>query len=140
MIVRVIAGLFAIAFFASVRGLRRRSRRAKANPPAMTVRNGYTGLENPTYRVVIERGGPPNAASFTWSRDGERDSARKNIPVQTGTWIPLENGIEVRFAGDHMFSPGDFWTFPARSAADTVTMRARRRGAPSARGRAKRRR
>jgi len=139
MIVRVIAGLFAIAFFATVRGLRRRSRRAKQTPPTITVRNGYTGLENPTYRVVIERGGPANAATFTWSREGERDSGSPAGPVAAGAWISLGNGIDVRFEGD-TFAPGDFWTFPARSAADTVTMKARRRGAPSVRGRAKRRR
>jgi uncharacterized protein DUF6519 len=139
MIVRVIAGLVAIAFFAAVRGLRRRSRQKKAIPPAMTVRNGYTGLENPLYRVVIERGGAADGATFRWSRDDERDTASQTLPVQAGTWISLGNGIDVRFEGD-AFEPGDFWTFPARSAADTVTKKARRRGAPSARGRAKRRR
>ena len=140
MIARVIAGLAAIAFFSAVRGWRRRARHAKENPPMMTVRNGYTGLENQLYRVEIHRGGPPSTATLTWSREGDRDSARQNVPVQAGTWIPLEDGIEVRFSDDRTFSPGDFWTFPARSAVDTVTMKARRRGAPSARGRAKRRR
>jgi hypothetical protein len=140
MIPRIIAGLAAIAFFSAGRGGPRPPRLAKENPPMMTVRNGYTGLENQLYRVVIERGGPANAATFMWSRDGERDSARRSVPVQAGTWIPLEDGIEVRFSDDRTFSPGDFWTFPARSAADTITMKARRRGAPSARGRAKHRR
>jgi hypothetical protein len=139
MIFRIIAGLAAIAFFASVRGLRRRRRDAAANASTLTVRNGYTGLENPLYRVVIEAGGPPGSATFRWSRDGERDSAGRTAPVQAGTWISLEHGIDVQFDGQ-TFAAGDFWTFPARSAADTVTMKARRRGAPSARGRAKRRR
>jgi hypothetical protein len=140
MIVRVVAGLFAFALFATVRGWRRRSRRdAPAKPPMLTVRNGYTGLENPLYRIVIERGGPLGAATFTWSRDGERDSASRSYPVDSASWNPLGDGIDVRFEGD-TFAPGDFWTFPARSAADTVTMKARRRGSPSARGRAKRRR
>jgi uncharacterized protein DUF6519 len=139
MIFRVIAGLIALTLVATVRGLRRRARREKSKPPMMTVRNGYTGLENPIYRVVIERGGPAAVATFRWSRDGERDPAPQSDPVQAGTWIALGNGIDVRFEGA-TFSPGDFWTFPARSAADTVTMKARRRGAPSARGRAKRRR
>ena len=139
MIVRVLAGLFAFAFFATVRGLHRRSRRAKEKPPTMTVHNGYTGLENPLYRIVIERGGPPNGATFRWSRDGERDTMSQPIPVQAGSWVSLGDGLEVCFEGN-TFKPGDFWTFPARSAADTTTTRARRRGAPSARGRAKRRR
>ena len=139
MIFRVIAGLAAIAFFATVRSLRRRRRDAAANASALTVRNGYSGIENPLYRVVIETGGPPGSATFRWSRDGDRDTAGRTSPVQTGTWIPLGDGIDVQFDGQ-TFAAGDFWTFPARSAADTVTMRARRRGAPSAHGRAKRRR
>ena len=125
MIVRVATGLVAFALLAMVRGLRRRSR-AKRSPPSMTVRNGYTGVENPIYRVVIERGGPANAATFRWSRDGERDTTSQAEPVQAGSWISLGNGIDVRFEGEN-FAPGDFWTFPARSAADTVTKRARRR-------------
>jgi hypothetical protein len=139
MIVRVITGLVALAFFATVRGWRRRSRDAARKVPTMTVRNGYTGLENPIYRVVIERGDAANGATFTWLRDGERDSTSPAAPVQAGSWISLGDGIDVRFEGD-TFAPGDFWTFHARSAADTLTIKARRRGAPSARGRAKRRR
>jgi hypothetical protein len=105
----------------------------------MTVRNAYTGIENPIYRVVIERGGAADGATFRWSRDGERDTASHAMPVQAGTWISLGNGLDVRFEGA-AFSPGDWWTFPARSAADTVTTKARRKGAPNARGRAKRHR
>ena len=139
MIVRVVTGLFAFALLATVRGLRRRARRRRETPPSMTVRNGYTGLENLLYRVVIERGGPANAATFRWSRDGESGTASASIPVRAGSWISLGDGIEICFEGA-TFAPGDFWTFPARSAADTVTKKALRRGTPSARGRAKRRR
>ncbi|HEV2738047.1 MAG TPA: hypothetical protein VGU66_05660 [Candidatus Elarobacter sp.] len=140
MIVRVIFGLVAVAFVATVRGLRRRSRRrAAGETPTITVRSGYTGLENPLYRITIELGGSAGVATFMWSRDGERNAVRKRGVVQTGTWIPLENEVDVRFDGE-TFEAGEFWTFPARSAADTVTLKARRRGAPSARGRAKHRR
>jgi len=139
MIFRVIAGLAAIAFFATIRRVRRRRRDAAANASTLTVRNGYTGLENPHYRVVIEVGGAPGSATFRWSRDGERDTAGRTNPVQTATWISLGDGIDVQFEGQ-AFAAGDFWMFPARSAADTVTLKARRKGTPSARGRAKRRR
>jgi hypothetical protein len=140
MIVRVLFGLVGIAFVATVRGLRRRARRrAAGEPPTITVRSGYTGLENPLYRITIELGGAAGAATFMWSRDRERNAVRRRGVVHTGTWIALENGIDVRFDGER-FEPGDFWTFPARSAADTVTLKARRRGAPSARDRATRRR
>ena len=139
MIVRVIFGLVAIAFVATVRGLRRRSRRLAADAPTLTVRGGYTGLENPLYRVTVELAGSAGVATFKWSRDGERNAVPRRGVAHTGTWIPLEDGIDVRFDGER-FEAGDFWTFPARSAADTRTIKALRRGAPSARGRAKRRR
>ncbi len=142
MIVRVIAGLLGFALVASVRGLRGRARRRAASAvPSLTIRSAFTGLENMSYRVLIDHGGPPAEATFTWSRDGERRTGRQNVPVQCDTWITLENGIDVRFDGGDTFATSDFWTFPARSAADTVTLKARRRGSkPSARGRATRRR
>jgi hypothetical protein len=140
VIVRVLFGLVGIAVIATVRGLRRRARRrAAGETPTVTVRSGYTGLENPLYRITIELGGALGVATFMWSRDGERNAVRRRGVVQTGTWIPLENGIDVRFEGA-TFEAGEFWTFPGRSAADTVTLKARRRGAPSARDRATRRR
>ena len=140
MIVRVLIGLFGFAVVAVVRGQRRRARRDKAMRAAtMTVRSSYAGPENLLYRVTIERGGPAAGATFTWSRDGER-GVREASALQPGAWISLENDIDVRFDGT-AFAPGDFWTFPARFAADTVTTKGRRRGAkPSARGRATRRR
>ena len=65
MIFRVIAGLAAIAFFATIRRVRRRRRDAAANASTLTVRNGYTGLENPHYRVVIEVGGAPGVSTIS---------------------------------------------------------------------------
>ena len=137
MIVRVIFTLFAVvAMVVTVR----RKRRSKHDPvPTLTVRGGDTDLENVTYRIVIELGGSDDEPTFTWSREGERGSPRHNIPVQPGVWVPLENGIELRFDGT-TFDAGDSWTIPARRAADTVTTKARRRRAPSARDRATRRR
>jgi hypothetical protein len=140
VIVRVLFGLVAIGFVAAVRGLRRRARyRTAGEPPTITVRSGYTGLENVLYRITIELGGAAGAATFMWSRDDARNARRRRGVVQTGAWIPLDDGVDVRFEGE-TFAAGDFWTFPARSAADTITLKARRRGAPSARGRATRRR
>jgi hypothetical protein len=141
MIVRVLLGLVTFGIVALVRGRRRRARRrAAAGVPTITVRSGYSGPQNPIYRIAIERGGADDQTTFTWSRKGERGSPRHNVPVQPGIWIPLEDDIDVRFDGTAL-AAGDFWTFPARSSADTVTLKARRRGAkPSAHGRAKRRR
>lgn len=141
MIFRVITGLIALVLVATVRGVRRRARRAAAeHAPMITVRNEYTGLENRVYRIEIESGGSADGATFSWSRDDDRTGARQDVPVQAGAWVCLEDGLDVRFDGGDTFSTGDFWTFPARSAADTRTIKARRRGEPTARDRAKRRR
>ncbi|HEY0383134.1 MAG TPA: DUF6519 domain-containing protein [Candidatus Elarobacter sp.] len=139
MIVRVVAALFAVAFFATVRGMRRRSRSRRAAPrivATLTVRTGYTGLENALYRVTIERGGTAGAATFAWSRDDRRAGARTIAPVQVGPWMMLEDGVEICFAGE-AFETGEYWTFPARIAADSLTLNARSRGKGS--GRSKRR-
>lgn len=137
MIVRVLFGLVAVGIVALVRG--RRARRNAADLPTITVRSRYSGVENALYRIVIERGGADDHPTFTWSHEGERAGPRQNVPVQPGLWIALEDTIEVRFDGAG-FAAGDFWTFPARITADTITLKARRRGAkPSADGRAKRR-
>jgi hypothetical protein len=43
-----------------------------------------------------------------WDSDGER-------PVEFGTWIPLEDGVEVWFEPG-TFAVGDYWLIPARTA------------------------
>ena len=43
-----------------------------------------------------------------WDSDGER-------PVEFGTWIPLEGGVEVWFEPG-TFAVGDYWLIPARTA------------------------
>ncbi|MGW3146138.1 DUF6519 domain-containing protein [Streptomyces sp. NPDC001177] len=48
------------------------------------------------------------------------------VPITEGPWIPLEHGIEIRFAPApdgpaHQYRNGDYWTFPARrTLADVV--------------------
>ncbi len=44
-----------------------------------------------------------------------RDGA---IAVQPNQWLPLENGLEVRFEGTGNLRTGDHWLIPARSAAE----------------------
>ena len=41
------------------------------------------------------------------------------IPLSAGTWIPLENGIQVKFAPG-TFQSGDYWTIPARAATGQI--------------------
>jgi hypothetical protein len=44
------------------------------------------------------------------------------LQVQEGFWLPLENGIEVRFANTSRLRTGDYWLLPARSEADGYTL------------------
>jgi Family of unknown function (DUF6519)/Right handed beta helix region len=42
------------------------------------------------------------------------------VPTAASAWIPLENGIQVRF-GSGTFQPGDYWIIPARTAINEET-------------------
>ena len=44
------------------------------------------------------------------------------IVVTAGKWLPLENGIEVRFEDTGLLRAGDYWLIPARSEADGYTL------------------
>ncbi|GGX24902.1 hypothetical protein GCM10007242_35560 [Pigmentiphaga litoralis] len=46
------------------------------------------------------------------------DSAQV-LPVQTGRWIELEEGVEIRFAPGQ-WRPGDYWQIPARTITGDV--------------------
>ena len=52
--------------------------------------------------------GAEGALLRRWDSDGER-------PVEFGTWIPLEGGVEVWFEPG-TFAVGDYWLIPARTA------------------------
>jgi hypothetical protein len=41
------------------------------------------------------------------------------LPIVTGEWIELEDGVQVRFAGSE-FRPGDHWNFAARTTTADV--------------------
>jgi hypothetical protein len=42
------------------------------------------------------------------------------MPVRTGTWIDLEDGVQVWFDQDGDYRPGTFWLIPARVATGNV--------------------
>ncbi len=52
-------------------------------------------------------------------RSPGRDGA---IVVQRNQWLPLENGIKVRFEGTGELRTGDYWLMPARSAAEGYSL------------------
>lgn len=43
------------------------------------------------------------------------------VKIQEGSWLPLEDGVEVYFAaGDFAYATGDHWLIPARTTTGTV--------------------
>ena len=59
-----------------------------------------------------------NARVRRWDQSGPLALAT-GIPLSPGTAIELEKGISVTF-GTGTYQPGDYWTFPARTATGTV--------------------
>jgi photosystem II stability/assembly factor-like uncharacterized protein len=42
------------------------------------------------------------------------------LPIVTGTWIELEDGVQIRFAPGGLFRPGDHWQVAARTTTADV--------------------
>ena len=64
-------------------------------------------------RLTVEEwpnGAPPTLADHPTVRRWDSPGA---IAVGTGTWVPLEAGVEVELRGP--FRSGDYWTIPART-------------------------
>lgn len=59
-----------------------------------------------------------NARMRRWDQSGPAATAA-GIPLSAGSWIQLENGIQVSF-GSGTFAAGDFWTIPARAATGQI--------------------
>ncbi|MDQ6775604.1 MAG: DUF6519 domain-containing protein [Actinomycetota bacterium] len=79
----------------------------QAADPSVTLAGPVTPV-NPAQRARLRR----------WDQSGPAASAA-GIPLSSGTWIELENGIEVCFDAGH-YNPGDYWTIPARTATGTI--------------------
>jgi Family of unknown function (DUF6519) len=59
-----------------------------------------------------------NARLRRWDQAGPAATA-DGIALAAGTWLPLENGIQVSFT-DGTFTSGDYWTIPARTATGQI--------------------
>jgi hypothetical protein len=59
-----------------------------------------------------------------WDQPEEATGPDGEVPIKEGAtdgdWIPLENGIQVRFAEGGEYRPGDYWLIPARVAGGTI--------------------
>ena len=60
----------------------------------------------------------PNPRMRRWDQSGPT-ATEHGVPLSAGTWIPLENGIQVNFAPG-TFQSGDYWTIPARAASGQI--------------------
>ncbi|HZU10867.1 MAG TPA: DUF6519 domain-containing protein [Pseudacidobacterium sp.] len=59
-----------------------------------------------------------NARIRRWDQTGA--SATSNgIPLSAGTWLDLENGIQISFAAG-TYQSGNYWTIPARTASGQI--------------------
>ncbi len=82
--------------------------------------------------LVVPTGGPPvpgfNERSPTHPLLRRWDQRSGAIPVEEGTWVDLEDGVQVLFAPPadvaanrpHRYRTGDYWTIPARVATGDV--------------------
>jgi len=59
-----------------------------------------------------------NARVRRWDQTGV-GATSGGIALQAGTWIALENGIQVSF-GTGSYQTGDYWTIPARAASGQI--------------------
>ena len=59
-----------------------------------------------------------NARLRRWEQSGATVSAA-GVPLSPGTWMDLENGIQVQFAAGQ-YESGDYWLIPARAASGQI--------------------
>lgn len=60
-------------------------------------------------------------------------AGQNTLAVVEGSWIPLEDGVEVRFAPGGSYRVGDYWQIPARTATADVEWPLDDDGVPQAR-------
>jgi hypothetical protein len=60
-----------------------------------------------------------NLSSYPLNPKVRRWDSAAATPVTTGSWLPLENGVQVQFAGG-TYNPGDYWLVPARTLTGNV--------------------
>lgn len=53
-----------------------------------------------------------------WDQTGPLADA-SGVPLPVGTWLLLENGIQISFSSGS-YQSGDYWTIPARTATGTI--------------------
>ncbi len=82
-------------------------KKIQASDPSVTLAGAVTPVD-PTRNARLRR----------WDQSGPAASSN-GIPLAAGTWIELENGIQVSFTAG-TYRSGDYWTIPARTATGTI--------------------
>jgi len=59
-----------------------------------------------------------NARMRRWDQSGS-SAGSNGVSLSAGTWLNLENGIQVEFGTGH-FESGDYWVIPARTATGSI--------------------
>ena len=72
--------------------------------------------------VTLTAATPPPALNVTTGHAKMRrwDQNSAAIPIAAGTWLSLENGIQVQFSTTGTYNAGDAWLIPARTATGTI--------------------
>jgi len=71
-------------------------------------------LTTPVVPVDVTR----NPRLRRWDQTGPLADV-SGVPLSVGTWLLLENGIQVSFSSGS-YQSGDYWTIPARTATGTI--------------------
>ncbi len=79
----------------------------QATDPSVTLAGTVTPVD-PTRNARLRR----------WDQSGPA-AGSNGIPLAAGSWIVLENGIQVLFTAG-TYRSGDYWTIPARTATGTI--------------------
>jgi hypothetical protein len=75
------------------------------SPPTVTLSAAPPAV-NPNRHAKLRR----------WDQTG----TNATMPLQSGTWVALENGIQVQFSPNGGYLPGDHWLIPARTATGAI--------------------
>ncbi|HEV2690241.1 MAG TPA: DUF6519 domain-containing protein, partial [Bryobacteraceae bacterium] len=59
-----------------------------------------------------------NARLRRWEQSGA-SATSTGVPLSVGSWMDLENGVQIRFAAGQ-FQSGDYWLIPARTATGQI--------------------
>ena len=82
-------------------------------------RLGIAEILDPDTLAPLTDSGAPDTAKLPTQGLVRRWEGGPPVALQTGAWIALESGVEVRFE-DGFLRPGDYWTIPARTVTADV--------------------